>query len=1217
MKKILVAFSLLVASVCGADITSVGTFPAGTNGEVQYNDRNDFGSSSNLTYSTTTLTLTAPIVAASTIAINGLTYTWPNTACAYGYTLNIGAGNSIVCTSPVSPVGGGGASTLAVNYNEVKITSPTVSINFKTPLVVTSVGGGTTSQITVDPSSVTLHGPLSATAPVVKTGGVFSLDTSSVTMRGPDPTVGGDLSGTISNVVLGIVDISAKTNLSANSPITLTGDVVGIDRSSATLLGPSIDAAELPSDGYAATYVNTTGDTMTGQLTVTGSSVTVTGTEGIRSTYHISGGSLAARNLSNTIVAVDANGVLISTTISSGAGLSYLGISSGSATSSVIVSSPTRNVAFSSNTFIVSLQGTTSSFITLNPSSATLQGQNVIFLTSTLQSGATMFVSSGTVQQLNATNIATTGDLTVGDDATITGGLTVNGGSGVTIPSLTASRCVETDGSGRLVSASAACGTGGGGAGGGAGVIAGTGNLYDVPYVSVASSNTLAMSSNLKVFPSSVTVPAVQGLSVTYGATLGSSTVSDLTANQMVRTNASKKLVSSATLTTTELAGTLQAAQMPALTGDVTNSAGSLATTLASVTTANQYGSSTVVPVITYDAKGRITAVSSATISGGGSGSGIVSPGTFTWTNTKGIAVSSITVSTVTAYQIPYAGGVGSGLIGSRYFTFFSSNNVGALGTENLMHGGFSPYYVQYSSNAMGVGWYDASEIFTNAHMWGSLIMHPNAYPTIAQGSLNLYARDGSNVQIDVTGQNGYNAGTIQLRSSDENNEGTPHVGMQYDSTRTVVVSDIGNNVDGISGYGRYVSHDYSAVLEATSTTKGFLPPRMTTTQKNAIVNPVTGGPPGRGMMVFDLTVDSPAFYNSSGWHTIDPGVAAAGGSTGQVNWNNAGTLAGAAGSFVTASSMTFSTVTIRGSLGINALSPAETFKIVQLPDGTGGSTSASSFIVYPSTDANGTVFEIYNAKQQRSMYLDSTNGQVDVTWGISAGSGTYATSLTVAGQNVCQANGTNCPTSSGGSSSLEVMVGGVRLSSPTATVSLIAGSNITLTPSLVGGTTAQITIAASGGGAGDNLGNHIATMTITGNYGASISTLTVSNTVTISSVATITALVLGTTNYAAYGSSGTITPDATMGNNISITLTSSATINVPINAQDFEMFRYRIAQDAAGSRSITLGSGFAFGTDVSSATFSTAASKVDYLSCIYYSATSKCHIVAPVIRGY
>jgi len=424
--------------------------------------------------------------------------------------------------------------------------------------------------------------------------------------------------------------------------------------------------------------------------------------------------------------------------------------------------------------------------------------------------------------------------------------------------------------------------------------------------------------------------------------------------------------------------------------------------------------------------------------------------------------------------------------------------------------------------------------------------------------------------------------------------------------------------------------------------------------------------------MVYDTTLATMTFYNGSAWQIMGSGgsgSAAAGGSTGQVQWNNAGTLAGAAGSFVTASSMTFSTVTIRGSLGINAQSPAEAFKIVQLPNGT-GATSSSSFIVYPSTDANGTVFEIYNAKQQRSMYLDSTNGQVDITYGISVGT------MTGAGLTTC-GDSSHALSWTGGTFGCQSITGsgGIALTDLSATqpilynnatgafsatpISLSTGAVGTLQaaqmPALTGDITtagaslattlASITTAnqygsatvvpvitydakgritavssatiSGAGGAGDNLGNHIATMTVTAGYGLTSTTGTFSSTVQISSVATITALVLGTTNYASYGSSGTITPDATMGNNISITLTSSATINVPINAQDFEMFRYRIAQDAAGSRSITLGSGFAFGTDVSSATFSTAASKVDYLSCIFYASSQKCHVVAPVIRGY
>lgn len=57
--------------------------------------------------------------------------------------------------------GGGGSSALAVNQNAVQVTSPTVAINaLSPPFVITSVGGGTTAQWSLSPSSVTLEGPL-------------------------------------------------------------------------------------------------------------------------------------------------------------------------------------------------------------------------------------------------------------------------------------------------------------------------------------------------------------------------------------------------------------------------------------------------------------------------------------------------------------------------------------------------------------------------------------------------------------------------------------------------------------------------------------------------------------------------------------------------------------------------------------------------------------------------------------------------------------------------------------------------------------------------------------------------------------------------------------------------------------------------------------------------------------------------------------------------
>jgi hypothetical protein len=53
-----------------------------------------------------------------------------------------------------------------------------------------------------------------------------------------------------------------------------------------------------------------------------------------------------------------------------------------------------------------------------------------------------------------------------------------------------------------------------------------------------------------------------------------------------------------------------------------------------------------------------------------------------------------------------------------------------------------------------------------------------------------------------------------------------------------------------------------SALLHMTSTTKGFLPPRMTTTQKNAISSPAAG------LVVYDTTLNKLCVYTTA-WETI------------------------------------------------------------------------------------------------------------------------------------------------------------------------------------------------------------------------------------------------------------------------------------------------------------------------------------------------------------
>jgi hypothetical protein len=55
----------------------------------------------------------------------------------------------------------------------------------------------------------------------------------------------------------------------------------------------------------------------------------------------------------------------------------------------------------------------------------------------------------------------------------------------------------------------------------------------------------------------------------------------------------------------------------------------------------------------------------------------------------------------------------------------------------------------------------------------------------------------------------------------------------------------------------------YNAILRCDSTDKGFMPPRMTTTQKNAIASPTAG------LMVFDTTLVKLCVHNGTTWETI------------------------------------------------------------------------------------------------------------------------------------------------------------------------------------------------------------------------------------------------------------------------------------------------------------------------------------------------------------
>ena len=54
-----------------------------------------------------------------------------------------------------------------------------------------------------------------------------------------------------------------------------------------------------------------------------------------------------------------------------------------------------------------------------------------------------------------------------------------------------------------------------------------------------------------------------------------------------------------------------------------------------------------------------------------------------------------------------------------------------------------------------------------------------------------------------------------------------------------------------------------SSLLDLESTSKGFLPPRMTLAQRNAIESPSTG------LVIFNVTTNTLNLYNGSAWHEL------------------------------------------------------------------------------------------------------------------------------------------------------------------------------------------------------------------------------------------------------------------------------------------------------------------------------------------------------------
>lgn len=141
-----------------------------------------------------------------------------------------------------------------------------------------------------------------------------------------------------------------------------------------------------------------------------------------------------------------------------------------------------------------------------------------------------------------------------------------------------------------------------------------------------------------------------------------------------------------------------------------------------------------------------------------------------------------------------------------------------------------------------------------------------------------------------------------------------------------------GNAQTGNVGIGT-VSPDTSALLDLTSISRGALIPRLTTTQKNAVVSPATG------LLVYDATLNLFYYWNGSAWV---PFITSATGwsLTGNAGTSTATNFLGTADANdlrLRANNVQHVAITQAGYFGIDTMSPARPLDVVRnAPSGTG-----------------------------------------------------------------------------------------------------------------------------------------------------------------------------------------------------------------------------------------------------------------------------------------
>jgi len=228
--------------------------------------------------------------------------------------------------------------------------------------------------------------------------------------------------------------------------------------------------------------------------------------------------------------------------------------------------------------------------------------------------------------------------------------------------------------------------------------------------------------------------------------------------------------------------------------------------------------------------------------------------------------------NTAFGYQAGFSNTSGAGVYANSFFGH-SAGRLVSTGYGNNFFGYIAGATITTGTYNLAIGMaamYSApANVNNNVGLGYSALGQTTGSENVAIGSDSGRAAGSSNVYIGF--QSGY------LTATGSNNIAIGRVSGQYTGDNKLYIAGspnaYGNLIYGDFSTGQLKINDTntpsltaSAQFEVVSTTRGFLPPRMTSTQRDAIATPAAG------LQVYNTTGNTLDFYNGTSWSTVSSG---------------------------------------------------------------------------------------------------------------------------------------------------------------------------------------------------------------------------------------------------------------------------------------------------------------------------------------------------------